>query len=44
MPARAFDLFEATPLLHAADERVPVEDVGLAVRFFAELAPAILGG
>jgi acetylornithine deacetylase/succinyl-diaminopimelate desuccinylase-like protein len=44
MPARAFDLFEATPLLHAADERVPVEDVGMAVRFFAELAPAILGG
>jgi acetylornithine deacetylase/succinyl-diaminopimelate desuccinylase-like protein len=44
MPARAFDLFEAAPLIHGADERVPVEDVGMAARFFAELAPAILDG
>jgi acetylornithine deacetylase/succinyl-diaminopimelate desuccinylase-like protein len=43
MPARAFDLFDATPLIHGADERVPVEDLGMAARFFAELAPAILG-
>jgi acetylornithine deacetylase/succinyl-diaminopimelate desuccinylase-like protein len=43
MPARAFDLFEAAPLVHSADERVPVEDIGMAARFFAELAPAILG-
>jgi acetylornithine deacetylase/succinyl-diaminopimelate desuccinylase-like protein len=43
MPARAFDLFEAAPLVHSADERVPVEDLGFAARFFAELAPAILG-
>jgi acetylornithine deacetylase/succinyl-diaminopimelate desuccinylase-like protein len=43
MPARAFDLFQAAPLVHSADERVPVEDLGLAARFFAELAPAILG-
>jgi acetylornithine deacetylase/succinyl-diaminopimelate desuccinylase-like protein len=43
MPAKAFDLFEATPLIHGADERVPVEDLGMAARFFAELAPAILG-
>ena len=43
MPAKAFDLFEATPLIHSADERVPVEDLGMAARFFAELAPAILG-
>jgi acetylornithine deacetylase/succinyl-diaminopimelate desuccinylase-like protein len=43
MPARAFDLFEAAPLIHGADERVPVEDLGMAARFFAELAPAILG-
>jgi acetylornithine deacetylase/succinyl-diaminopimelate desuccinylase-like protein len=42
-PARAFDLFEAMPLVHGADERVPVEDLGMAARFFAELAPAILG-
>ena len=43
MPARAFDLFDAMPLIHGADERVPVEDLGMAARFFAELAPAILG-
>ena len=43
MPARKFDLFEAAPLVHSADERVPVEDIGMAARFFAELAPAILG-
>ena len=43
MPARAFDLFEAAPLIHGADERVPVADLGMAARFFAELAPAILG-
>jgi acetylornithine deacetylase/succinyl-diaminopimelate desuccinylase-like protein len=44
MPARAFDLFEAAPLVHSADERVPVEDLGLAARFFAGLAPALLCG
>jgi acetylornithine deacetylase/succinyl-diaminopimelate desuccinylase-like protein len=44
MPAKAFDVFEATPLIHGVDERVPVEDIGMAARFFAELAPAILGG
>jgi acetylornithine deacetylase/succinyl-diaminopimelate desuccinylase-like protein len=43
MPANSFDVFEATPLIHGADERVPVEDLGMAARFFAELAPAILG-
>ena len=43
MPAREFDLFEAVPLVHGADERVPVADLGFAARFFAELAPAILG-
>jgi acetylornithine deacetylase/succinyl-diaminopimelate desuccinylase-like protein len=43
MPAREFDLFEATPLIHSADERVPVEDLGMAARFFAGLAQEILG-
>jgi acetylornithine deacetylase/succinyl-diaminopimelate desuccinylase-like protein len=42
-PQRAMDLFEATPLIHSADERVPVEDLGLAARFYAELAPQMLG-
>ena len=43
MPAREFDLFDAAPLIHSADERVPVEDLGMAARFFAEVAQEILG-
>jgi acetylornithine deacetylase/succinyl-diaminopimelate desuccinylase-like protein len=42
-PQRALDLFEAAPLIHAPDERIPVEDLVLAARFFAELAPEVLG-
>jgi acetylornithine deacetylase/succinyl-diaminopimelate desuccinylase-like protein len=41
-PQRAMDLFEASPLIHGADERVPVEDLGLASRFYAELATEVL--
>jgi acetylornithine deacetylase/succinyl-diaminopimelate desuccinylase-like protein len=43
-PQRKMDMFEAGPLIHGADERIPVEDLGLAARFFAELAPKVLGG
>jgi len=42
-PQRAMDLFEAMPLIHGADERIPVEDLGFSARFFAELAPRVLG-
>ena len=42
-PQRKMDLFEAMPLVHGADERVPVEDLGLAASFYAELAPELLG-
>lgn len=42
-PQRRMDLFEASPLVHGADERIPVEDLGLAARFYAELAPKVLG-
>jgi acetylornithine deacetylase/succinyl-diaminopimelate desuccinylase-like protein len=42
LPGRAFDLFEATPLIHGADERVPVEDLGFGARFFADLAAKML--
>ena len=42
-PQRKMDLFEAAPLVHAPDERIPVEDLGLAARFYAELAPKVLG-
>ena len=42
-PQRKMDLFESAPLIHGADERIPVEDLGFASRFFAELAPRVLG-
>jgi acetylornithine deacetylase/succinyl-diaminopimelate desuccinylase-like protein len=41
-PQRAMDLFEAAPLVHGADERVPIEDLGLAASFYAELAQEAL--
>jgi acetylornithine deacetylase/succinyl-diaminopimelate desuccinylase-like protein len=41
-PHRKIDLFSAAALMHSADERVPVEDLGLAASFFAELAPELL--
>ncbi len=36
-PQNAMNLFEAAPLVHGANERVPVEDLGLAARFCVEL-------
>ena len=42
-PQRTMDLFEALPLVHGADERVPVEDLGLAASFYAGLAEEVLG-
>jgi len=41
-PHREMDLFEESALMHGVDERVRVEDLGLAARFFAELAPEVL--
>jgi acetylornithine deacetylase/succinyl-diaminopimelate desuccinylase-like protein len=42
-PQSKMDCFEAAPLVHGADERIPVEDLGLAARFYASLAPRVLG-
>ena len=42
-PQRKMDMFEAFPLIHSADERIPVEDLGLAARFYARLATKVLG-
>jgi acetylornithine deacetylase/succinyl-diaminopimelate desuccinylase-like protein len=42
-PHREMDLFEENVLMHGADERVRVEDLGLAARFYAGLAPEVLG-
>jgi acetylornithine deacetylase/succinyl-diaminopimelate desuccinylase-like protein len=42
-PQRKMDLFEAMPLVHGANERIPVEDLGLAARFYDELIRETLG-
>jgi acetylornithine deacetylase/succinyl-diaminopimelate desuccinylase-like protein len=42
-PQRKMDMFESAPLIHGKDERIPVEDLGLAARFYAELVPKVLG-
>lgn len=36
-PQRAMGLFDATPLMHGADERIPIEDLEMAARFYSEL-------
>jgi acetylornithine deacetylase/succinyl-diaminopimelate desuccinylase-like protein len=41
-PQKEMDLFEAAPLIHGADERIPVADLGLASSFYAELAVEVL--
>jgi acetylornithine deacetylase/succinyl-diaminopimelate desuccinylase-like protein len=41
-PQRRMDLFEAMPLVHGANERIPVEDLGLAARFYARLVETTL--
>jgi acetylornithine deacetylase/succinyl-diaminopimelate desuccinylase-like protein len=41
-PQRKMDLFEAMPLVHGANERVPVEDLGLAARFYSRLVEQAL--
>ena len=42
-PQRRRGLFEATPLIHGADERIPTDDVELAARFFFDLPVRMLG-
>ncbi len=41
-PQRAMSRWDTTPLIHAPDERIAVDDIEFASRFFSELAPAIL--
>ena len=41
-PMRRMDLFEWWPLLHAADERIPVDDLGYATEFFTWLPRTLL--
>lgn len=42
-PQRAMSLFEAAPLVHSADERIPVADVELGAAFFWEIVQEVLG-
>ncbi|HYI81097.1 MAG TPA: M20/M25/M40 family metallo-hydrolase [Thermoleophilaceae bacterium] len=41
-PQRKMDLFEAMPLVHGANERIPVEDLTLAARFYSQLVEKTL--
>jgi acetylornithine deacetylase/succinyl-diaminopimelate desuccinylase-like protein len=41
-PQRAMSFFDTAPLIHAPDERVAIEDVELAARFYRELALDVL--
>ena len=41
-PQRAMDLFEAVPLVHGADERVPVADLGFAAEAYVHICQELL--
>jgi acetylornithine deacetylase/succinyl-diaminopimelate desuccinylase-like protein len=41
-PQRAQTFFETAPLIHAPDERIAIDDVALASRFYRELALELL--
>ena len=43
-PHRVRNRFETDPLIHGADERIDVEDLEFAERFFRDLAVAMLDG
>jgi acetylornithine deacetylase/succinyl-diaminopimelate desuccinylase-like protein len=42
-PQRHQSLLEASPLIHAADERIDVRDLAFATEFFTDLAVRVLG-
>jgi acetylornithine deacetylase/succinyl-diaminopimelate desuccinylase-like protein len=42
-PQRFMNLFEAGPLVHNADERIDVRDLGFAAGFYADIAQETLG-
>ncbi|HTZ65260.1 MAG TPA: M20/M25/M40 family metallo-hydrolase [Solirubrobacteraceae bacterium] len=42
-PQRHQSLLESAPLVHGADERIDVRDLGFATEFFRDLAPRLLG-
>jgi acetylornithine deacetylase/succinyl-diaminopimelate desuccinylase-like protein len=42
-PQRHQTLLESAPLIHSADERIDVRDLGFAARFYSDLARELLG-
>ena len=42
-PQRHMTLYETAPLIHSADERIDVRDLGYATRFFRDVTTALLG-
>ena len=42
-PQRFMELREAAPLVHSANERIDVRDLGLATNFYVDLAREVLG-
>ncbi len=42
-PQRYMTLAQTAPLIHGADERIDVRDLGFAARFYYELPPRLLG-
>jgi acetylornithine deacetylase/succinyl-diaminopimelate desuccinylase-like protein len=43
MPHRHMTLYDTAPLVHGADERIDVRDLGYAAHFFADIAREMLG-
>ena len=42
-PQRYMSLFQAAPLVHNADERIDVRDLGFAAGFYSDIARELLG-
>ena len=42
-PQRYMSMLEAAPLIHSADERIDVRDLGFAARFYVDIARGLLG-
>jgi len=43
-PQRHTTLYETAPLIHSADERIDVRDLGFAAEFFRDITKEMLGG
>jgi len=42
-PTRYMSLLDAAPLIHSADERIDVRDLGVAAGFYRDIARELLG-